>query len=151
MLPTCLTLFFELPTLNIPTVCRPEWEKKEEWSHLYTIWIFFFYITHRCESSEHAYHTSQGAGSSCPAHVAPACRWGLDSASCPAASPSCWLSQPAARAAAPPADVIDCRPNPWWSPQTCRPTQDIKIIMSVKLLFIPPPNFIYLPSLCSFS
>lgn len=24
-LPTCLTRFFELPTLKIPTVCKPEW------------------------------------------------------------------------------------------------------------------------------
>lgn len=28
-IPTCRTLFLELPTLKIPTVCKPEWGKKK--------------------------------------------------------------------------------------------------------------------------
>lgn len=132
---TCRTLFLELPTRKIPTVCKPSYGESRQHTRVKQSGRQK-HPKHMAVVSIAAHQTSQCAGSSCRLPVAPGGRWGSGSAFCRGAFPSCLPSEPAGRAAGPPAVGIGCRLGQWWSLPTFHPREITYMFYTFFLLFI---------------
>lgn len=149
---TCRTLFLELPTRKIPTVCKPKprWRcslsanivakmqpqicsdraihKAISKLHFYCItfprrYVHTFFIQCYFFNFDYAYRVFRGVGSRDPRLWAPVCKLGWGWAFCHGASSCCQLPLLAETVGGPPRAATGYHQGQWCNPQILRPVR----------------------------